>query len=110
LAAPVEPVPKGKKMKVLTHRPRYIEPSVVPEFGEEASSAAETRVTALIAQSTEEPVVKPKLPSVKLVETKADKDKAEGSKIEKKNKNARDFESINRDNSAKGTKGFCRNS
>jgi hypothetical protein len=27
-------VPKGKKMKVLTHRPRYIEPAVVPEFGE----------------------------------------------------------------------------
>jgi hypothetical protein len=44
--APVEPVPKGKKMKVLTHRPRYIEPAVVPEFGEGASSAAETRVTA----------------------------------------------------------------
>jgi hypothetical protein len=47
--APVEPVPKGKKMKVLTHRSRYIEPAVVPEFGEEASSAAETRVTAPIA-------------------------------------------------------------
>jgi hypothetical protein len=28
----------------------------------------------------------PKLPSVKLVETKADKDKGEGSKIEKKQK------------------------
>jgi hypothetical protein len=30
-------VPKGKKVKVLTHRPRYIEPVVVPEFGEGAS-------------------------------------------------------------------------
>jgi hypothetical protein len=76
-------MPKGKKMKVLTHWPRYIEPAVVPEFRGEASSAAETSVTAPIAQSTEEPVVVPKLPSVKLVETKADKDKAEGSKIEK---------------------------
>jgi hypothetical protein len=76
-------VPKGKKLKVLTHRKRYIEPAVVPEFDGEASSAAETRVTALIAQSTEEPIVMPKLPSVKLIETKADKDKAEGSKIEK---------------------------
>jgi hypothetical protein len=28
----VDPVPKGKKMKVLTHRPRYIEPAVVPDF------------------------------------------------------------------------------
>jgi hypothetical protein len=25
-------MPKGKKMKVLTHRPRYIEPVVVPEL------------------------------------------------------------------------------
>jgi hypothetical protein len=85
LAAPVEPVSKaaGKNMKVLTHRPRYIEPAVVPEFSGEASSAAETRVTAPIAQSTEEPIVMPKLPSVKLVETKADKDKAEGLKVEK---------------------------
>jgi hypothetical protein len=82
-ATPVEPVPKGKKMKVLTHRSRYIEPAVVPEFGGEASSAAETRVTAPFAKSTEEPVVMSKLPSVKLIETKADKDKAEGSKIEK---------------------------
>jgi hypothetical protein len=32
-------VPKGKKMKVLTHRPRYIEPAVVPEFGEGTSSS-----------------------------------------------------------------------
>jgi hypothetical protein len=41
LAALAEPVPKaaGKKMKVLTHRPRYIEPAVVPEFGGEASLA-----------------------------------------------------------------------
>jgi hypothetical protein len=48
LAASAEPVPKaaGKKMKVLTHRPRYIEPAMVPEFGGEASSAAESRETA----------------------------------------------------------------
>jgi hypothetical protein len=85
LAALAEPVPKavGKKMKVLTHRPRYIEPAVVLEFSGEASSVAETRVTAPIAQSTEEPVVMPKLSSVKLVETKTDKDKAEGLKVEK---------------------------
>jgi hypothetical protein len=47
LATPAVPVPKaaGKKMKVLTHRLRYIEPTVVPEFGGEASSAPETRET-----------------------------------------------------------------
>jgi hypothetical protein len=38
--------PKGKKIKVLTHRPRYIEPAVIPEFGKGASSAAETKETA----------------------------------------------------------------
>jgi hypothetical protein len=38
-AAPSEPALKSKKLKVLTHRPRYIEPAVVPEFGGETSSA-----------------------------------------------------------------------
>jgi hypothetical protein len=33
-------VPKGKKIKVLTHWPRYIETVVVPEFGEGTSSTA----------------------------------------------------------------------
>jgi hypothetical protein len=79
LATPIEPMPKGKKMKVLTHWPRYIEPAVVPEFGEGTSSATETRVTTPSAQSTEEPVVMPEVLTVKLVETKADK--AEGPKI-----------------------------
>jgi hypothetical protein len=43
--------PKGKKMKVLTHRPRYIEPAVIPEFGEETSSAAETKETVRLCRS-----------------------------------------------------------
>jgi hypothetical protein len=38
-----EPAPKSKKLKVLTHRPRYIEPAVVPEFGGETSSAAKPK-------------------------------------------------------------------
>jgi hypothetical protein len=81
LAASVEPAPKaaGKKMKVLTHRPRYIEPAVVPEFGGEASSAAESRETAPPMQRAEELATMPKAPSVELVETKVDKDKAERS-------------------------------
>jgi hypothetical protein len=41
--APSEPSPKRKKVKVLTHRPRYIEPATVPEFIGEASSASEAR-------------------------------------------------------------------
>jgi hypothetical protein len=35
--------PKGKKMKVLTHRPRYIEPAVIPEFGVGTSSTAKAK-------------------------------------------------------------------
>jgi hypothetical protein len=49
LVTPAEPVPKSKKVKVLTHRPRYIEPVVVPEFGAWCSSAAEATQTAPIA-------------------------------------------------------------
>jgi hypothetical protein len=77
-----EPVPKaaGKNMKALTHRSRYIEPAVVPEFGGEASSTAEPRETVLPMQRTEEPAIMPKEPSVELFETKVDKDKAERSK------------------------------
>jgi hypothetical protein len=80
LATPVEHVPKGKKVKVLTHRPRYIEPAVVPEFGAGTSSATEIREIVPTAQSTEEPAVMPKVLTVKLVETKVDK--AEEPKIE----------------------------
>jgi hypothetical protein len=79
-ATPDEHVPKGKKLKVLTHRPRYIEPVVIPKFDEGASSATKTEETAPPAQRTEESATMPKVPSVKLVETIADKTK--GSKIE----------------------------
>jgi hypothetical protein len=90
LVASAKPVPKaaGKKMKVLTHRPRYIEPAVVPEFGGEASSGAESRETAPPMQRAEEPAIMPKAPSVELVETKVDKDKAERSTTEEVTKMA----------------------
>jgi hypothetical protein len=42
-ASAITAEPKGKKMKVLTHRPRYIEPAMIPEFGEGASSAVKTK-------------------------------------------------------------------
>jgi hypothetical protein len=72
-------VPKGKKLKVLTHRPCYIELATIPEFGEGTSSVAKTKETIPPVQRTEEPAIMPKVPSVELVETKANKDKAEGS-------------------------------
>jgi hypothetical protein len=70
-AAPSEPTPKRKKVKVLTHRPRYIEPATVPEFGGETSSATEAKEPAL-TQRIEVPAAKPKASSVKLAEPKAD--------------------------------------
>jgi hypothetical protein len=42
-AAPSEPAPKRKRVKVLTHRPRYIEPATVPEFAGETSLATEAK-------------------------------------------------------------------
>jgi hypothetical protein len=65
-------MPKGKKLKVLTHRPRYIEPALVPEFGAGTSSAAERKETASTTQSTEKPAVMPKVPTAKEVEMKVD--------------------------------------
>jgi hypothetical protein len=73
--------PKGKKVKVLTHRSRYIEPVVVPEFGEGASSTAKTRQAASIVQSVEEPTIVPKVPTVRPIESKDDK--AEEPQVEK---------------------------
>jgi hypothetical protein len=70
-AAPSEPAPKRKKVKVLTHRPRYIEPAKVPEFGGETSSATEAKEPAL-TQRFEEPAAKPKASSIKLAEPKDD--------------------------------------
>jgi hypothetical protein len=64
-----EPMPKSKKVKVLTHWPRYIEPAVVPDFGAGSSSAAK----AMITQSAEEPTVMLKEHTVKEIEDKVDK-------------------------------------
>jgi hypothetical protein len=44
-AAPSEPVPK-RRVKVLTHRPRYIEPAIVPAFVGGTPSATEAKETA----------------------------------------------------------------
>jgi hypothetical protein len=80
LVTPAEPVPKSKKVKVLTHRPHYIEPAVVPEFGAGSTSVAEATQTTSITQSTKESTVMPKTHTVKAVEDKVDK--AEEPKVE----------------------------
>jgi hypothetical protein len=85
-AAPSEPAPKRKKLKVLTHRPRYIEPAIVSEFGGETSAVAEAKEPAPPTQKIEEPAVMPKAPSSKLIETRVNEDKAEKSKTEEATK------------------------
>jgi hypothetical protein len=52
-AAPSEPAPKRKRIKVLTHRPRYIEPASVPEFTGETSSATEAEQSILLPEISE---------------------------------------------------------
>jgi hypothetical protein len=72
-AAPSKPAPKIKKFKVLTHRPRYIEPAVVPEFGGETSSTAAPKEPISSTQKAGEPATLPKAPSAKLAKLKTDK-------------------------------------
>jgi hypothetical protein len=70
-------------VKVLTHRPRYIETATVPEFGGETSSATEAKEPAL-TQKIEEPTAMLKASSAKLAELKADNIEeigVEGTKI-----------------------------
>jgi hypothetical protein len=62
-AASSEPATKRKKLKVLTHRPRYIELATVPEFGGETSSAIEAKGPAL-TQRIEEPAAMPKIDKI----------------------------------------------
>jgi hypothetical protein len=69
---------KSKKIKVLTHRPRYIETTVVPEFGEGTSSAAKVEQAAPAVWSAEGTIVVPKVPIVGSAEAKDDVAKERG--------------------------------
>jgi hypothetical protein len=66
-----EPAPKKKKVKVLTHRSRFIEPATVPEFGGETPMATKAKGPAP-TQKNEEPAASPKAPLAKLSEPKVD--------------------------------------
>ena len=62
--APSEPEPKGKRLKVFTHRPRHIEPASVPEFTGKTSSATEAEKlikSALLPEIAETAEVPPKI-------------------------------------------------
>jgi hypothetical protein len=71
-AASSEPAPKRKKVKVLTHRPRYIELATVPEFGGETSSATKAKGPAL-TQRIEEVAAMPKADKIEEPRTKETK-------------------------------------
>jgi hypothetical protein len=74
-------VPKGKKMKVLTHRPQYIETAIVPEFGEGTSSNAEGEQAAPATRRAEGSTVVPKVTTA--WPTEAKDDSAEEQQVEK---------------------------
>jgi hypothetical protein len=59
-ALAISVVPKGKKIKVLTHRPRYIETATVPRLSEGTSSTAEAEQTELPRVPAAGPVETPK--------------------------------------------------
>jgi hypothetical protein len=86
-AAPSEPAPKRKRVKVLTQRPHYIELATVPEFAGETSSATEAKESMLlpeIKQLAEEPatekIEKAKTEEVKTVEVLSPSTKIESEK------------------------------
>jgi hypothetical protein len=68
-------------MKVLMHRPRYIETTVVPEFGEGTSSTAKAEQADPATRSAEGSTVVPKVPTVGPTEAKDDP--AKEPKVEK---------------------------
>jgi hypothetical protein len=62
LATPDESALKSKKLKVLTHRPHYIEPAVVHEFGGETPSTAKPKEPISPMQKAEDLAIMPKVP------------------------------------------------
>jgi hypothetical protein len=69
VASAISIVPKGKKIKVLTHRPRYIETAAVSKLGEGTSSTAEVEQSTPVGQSAEESATVLKVPTAEPVET-----------------------------------------
>jgi hypothetical protein len=56
-------VPKRKRVKVLTHRPRYIELATVPEYVSETSAATEAKEPTLLP-NVEEPIIIPEMKKI----------------------------------------------
>jgi hypothetical protein len=89
-AAPSEPAPKRKRVKVLTHRPRYIELATVPEFAGETSSATEAKESTLLQEIEElaevpatEKIEEPRTEEAKTLEVLSPSAKIETGKSQK---------------------------
>jgi hypothetical protein len=75
-------VPKGKKIKVLTHRPRYIETATVPKLGEGTSSIMVSGQSAPVGRSAEESAEVPKVPTTGSAEALKHTTEAKGKAAE----------------------------
>jgi hypothetical protein len=89
-AAPSEPAPKRKRVKVLTHRPCYIEPATVPEFVGETSSVTEAKeptplpnIEGLAEVPAAEKIEGPRAEETKTSEVLSPSAKIEGAKSQK---------------------------
>jgi hypothetical protein len=71
-------------MKVLTHRPRYVEPATVPEFVGETSSAPEAKEPTPLP-NIEEPIIMPEIEKIeepKAKETRTSEILSPSAKVE----------------------------
>jgi hypothetical protein len=83
-AVPSEPAPERKKIKVLTHRPWYIEPATVPEYVGETSSATEAKEPTPLP-NVEELIIMPEMKKIeepKATETRTYEILSPSAKIE----------------------------
>jgi hypothetical protein len=90
-AAPSEPAPKRKRVKVLTHWPHYIEPATVPEFAGETSSVTEAKEPTLLPEIKELAEV-PVTEKIEEAKTEEAKTSTEGVKISEILSPSREFE------------------
>jgi hypothetical protein len=84
-------VSNGKKIKVLTHRPRYIETATVPKLGEGklgegTSSVTEPGQSAPVGRCAEESAEVPKVPATGSAEAPKDTAEAKGKAAEERDR------------------------
>jgi hypothetical protein len=89
-AAPSKSAPKRKRVKVLTHQPRYIEPATVPEFVGKTSSATENKepiplpnTEGLAEVPATEKIEEPRVEEPKALEVLSPSAKIEATKSQK---------------------------